>query len=168
MHHPYVGRVARALLIVAFAASSAACATITRGTKEDWAVQTDPVGAKVQTDHGYSCEPTPCTMKLPRKNEFQVTVTKAGYKTYSTRVTNGISGKGTAGLVGNAVVGGIIGIGVDAVSGATLDLHPNPLVVKLEPEAPAVASTDAAPAAATPAANAPAADAAAAPSGAAN
>jgi hypothetical protein len=151
MHHPSVGRAARVLLIMAFAASSAACATITRGTKEDWAVQTDPVGAAVKTDHGYSCSPTPCTIKLPRKNEFEVTVTKAGYKPYTARITNGISGKGTAGLVGNAVVGGIIGIGVDAVSGATLDLHPNPLVVKLEPEGQAVASADpaAAPAAET-------------------
>jgi hypothetical protein len=153
MHHPYVGRVARALFIIAFAASSAACATITRGTKEDWAVQTDPAGATVKTDHGYSCSPTPCTMKLPRKNKFEVTVTKAGYKPYSAHITTGISGKGTAGLVGNAVVGGIIGIGVDAASGATMDLRPNPLVVTLEPEGQAVANADPAAEAAAPAAS---------------
>jgi hypothetical protein len=153
MHHPYVRRVSRALFIIAFAASSAACATITRGTKEDWAVQTDPAGATVKTDHGYSCSPTPCTMKLPRKNKFEVTVTKAGYKPYSAHITTGISGKGTAGLVGNAVVGGIIGIGVDAASGATMDLRPNPLVVTLEPEGQAVANADPAAEAAAPAAS---------------
>lgn len=162
MHHPYVGRAARVLLIVGFAASSAACATITRGTKEDWAVQTDPVGAVVKTDHGYTCSPTPCTMKLPRKNKFDVTVTKAGYKPYTAHITTGISGKGTAGLVGNAVVGGLIGIGVDAASGATMDLRPNPLVVKLEPEALPVANAEPA------AAPAPDAAAPAASTGAAN
>jgi len=128
--HIYAQRASRALLIAAIAASSAACATITRGTKQDYAVQSEPSGAVVKTNHGYSCD-TPCTMKLPRKSEFDVTVSKTGYKPFTTRVTNSMSGRGTAGLVGNAVVGGFIGIGVDAVSGATLDLHPNPLVVKL-------------------------------------
>ena len=35
-----------------------------------------------------------------------------------------------------ALIGGIIGIGVDAVSGAALDLYPNPAHVVMQPLAP--------------------------------
>jgi hypothetical protein len=34
-------------------------------------------------------------------------------------------------MAGNVLIGGLIGIGVDAASGATKELRPNPLVVKL-------------------------------------
>jgi hypothetical protein len=37
-------------------------------------------------------------------------------------------------MAGNVLVGGLIGIGVDAYSGAMNDLVPNPLSVKLEKE----------------------------------
>ena len=76
MHH-YVGRASRVLLIAAVAASSAACATVTRGTKQDFAIQSEPSGASVKTDHGFSCQ-TPCTLKLPRKTEFMATISKPG------------------------------------------------------------------------------------------
>ena len=36
-------------------------------------------------------------------------------------------------MAGNVIFGGLIGIGVDAATGAALDLIPNPLVVKLTP-----------------------------------
>jgi hypothetical protein len=43
--------------------------------------------------------------------------------------------------VGNAVVGGIVGIAVDATDGAMDDLVPNPLKVTLDPaDAPASTS----------------------------
>jgi len=35
-------------------------------------------------------------------------------------------------MIGNAVFGGVIGIGVDATSGALNDLKPNPVKVTLE------------------------------------
>jgi hypothetical protein len=39
----------------------------------------------------------------------------------------------TAGMAGNILLGGIVGVVVDATSGATKELKPNPLRVKLEP-----------------------------------
>ena len=138
MHH-YIGRASRALLIAAIAASSAACATVTRGTNEAWTVETDPVGATVKTTAGFACDATPCTFKMPRKSEFDVTITKPGYKTVNTRVIHQTAGAGAAGMAGNVLVGGIIGVGVDALSGATQELKPNPLVVKLEAEGATVA-----------------------------
>lgn len=132
----------RATSILCAALASTACATITRGTTQAWTVQTEPSGAAVRTTAGFACDATPCTFKMARKTEFDITLTKPGYKTYTTHITNQIGGKGGAALAGNVLVGGIIGIGVDAATGASKDLTPNPLKVVLEVE----------PAAATPAA----------------
>ena len=78
---------------------------------------------------------------MPRKSAFQATITKPGYKTVTATVGNRISGGGGAGLAGNILVGGIIGAGVDAGTGAALDLRPDPLVVKLEPGEGAITLT---------------------------
>ena len=142
MHH-YIGRASRVLLIAAIAASSAACATVTRGTTEAWTVETDPGGAAVKTTAGFACDATPCTFKMSRKAEFDVTITKPGYKTVNTRVTHQTAGAGAAGMAGNVLVGGLIGVGVDAISGATQELKPNPLVIKLEAEGETVAAAPA-------------------------
>jgi PEGA domain len=127
---------ARAALIAVACAALGACATVTRGTSQAWTVDTDPGGAAVKTSAGLSCDETPCTFRMKRKENFTVTITKAGYKTWTGNVTHQTSGGGVATTVaGNAILGGLIGLGVDAASGATQDLKPNPLKVKLEPEA---------------------------------
>lgn len=127
-------RLARLGAVVALAAMSTACATITRGTKEDFTVASEPAGAKVETTQGVSCPSTPCTWKLPHNAKFTVTISKQGYKTVTANVTHQIAGAGVAGLVGNVVIGGPIGVGIDAVTGSSQELKPNPLKVTLEPE----------------------------------
>ena len=88
----------------------------------------------MKTSSGLSCDQTPCTFKMKRKENFTVTIHKAGYKTWEGNVTHQTSGGGVATTVaGNALLGGVIGLGVDVASGATQDLKPNPLIVKLEP-----------------------------------
>jgi len=47
-------------------------------------------------------------------------------------VTHKTADAGAAGVAGNILVGGIIGLGVDAATGASQDLVPNPVEVKLE------------------------------------
>lgn len=125
----------RLLVVIAAAAAVSGCATITRGTTDTWTVNNTPSGAAVKTSSGFACDATPCTFRMQRKEEFDVTVTKAGYKTWTGRVTHHIAGSGGAGFLGNALVGGIIGAGVDASSGAMLDFAPNPLNVTLEKDA---------------------------------
>jgi len=135
------------LAVIAVAAMNvAACATVTRGTKQDFRVESTPPNARVSTSHGYTCT-TPCTLKLPRKDEFEITLSLDGYKPFRTHIGNEISGGGAAGLAGNVIVGGVIGIGVDAVTGASLDLRPNPLVVEMAPVDSAEESRIGAPAA---------------------
>lgn len=122
----------------AFAALAAcsllgACATVTRGTSTNFDVNTDPTGAAVTTTHGYSCPATPCSMRMPRKSAFQAMITKPGYKTVNASIGNRVSAGGGGAMAGNILAGGIIGAGVDAGSGAMLDLRPDPLLIKLEP-----------------------------------
>ncbi len=141
-----LARATRAIALVCLLGSTAACATITRGVHETWTVDTDPGGAQVKTSNGFACDQTPCTFRMERKTEFDVTISKAGYKPYHGHVTHSVSGAGGAGMAGNVLVGGIIGVGVDATSGAMMDLKPNPLKVTLEKETVADAAPAASPA----------------------
>ena len=108
------------------------CATVTRGTTDALVVNSTPQGAQVQLSNGMSCTSTPCTFKLPRKSELEVTVSRSGCKTVVTNVSHRTAGAGAAGVAGNVLVGGIIGLGVDAATGASQELVPNPLEVTLE------------------------------------
>ena len=112
------------------------CATITRGTTEEFMVQSNPSGANVRLDTGQTGI-TPATFTVPRKRDIIVTVSSPGYKSHTQTETTKIAGRGAAGIAGNVLVGGIIGIGVDAVSGASLNHTPNPLIVNLVAESTA-------------------------------
>lgn len=122
-----------------FAAASAclmlgACASVTRGTTEAWEVNSDPGGARVETSNGHACEATPCAIQMKRKSEFVATISKPGYRPAKIAVTHKTSKGGAGGMAGNILAGGIIGLGVDAATGATQDLVPNPGFAKLEVE----------------------------------
>lgn len=118
--------------------SVGACATVTRGSNTAFEVQTTPPGASVVTSNGHQCPSTPCSMKMPRRSDFTVAISKPGYKTVNANVTNKVAGAGGVAMAGNVVVGGIIGAGVDVASGAMLDLTPNPMILTLEPAKPAI------------------------------
>jgi hypothetical protein len=122
----------RAVALTLAVCSLGACATVTRGVHQDWSVDTDPSGAQVKTSNGFACDKTPCTLRVERKREFDVAITKDGYKPYHGHVFTEISKGGVAGMAGNVVAGGIIGVGVDAMTGSMNSLRPNPLKVKME------------------------------------
>ncbi|HQE84499.1 MAG TPA: PEGA domain-containing protein [Candidatus Hydrogenedentes bacterium] len=106
------------------------CATITRGSKEVLVIESEPVGAKVTTSIGLTGT-TPATFKVSRKGGFTVTIEKEGYQPVTVQVSSQIAGAGAAGMAGNIILGGLIGAAVDAGSGATRQLKPNPISVKL-------------------------------------
>ena len=123
---------------VAVAINLAACATVTKGTKNEVSITSTPSEASVvMTDvagkyEGASCT-TPCSANLTRKGSYKTVVSKEGYTPYEIVVVPKISGTGAAGMAGNVLIGGIIGAGVDAATGAMNDLSPNPLNVTLMP-----------------------------------
>lgn len=106
------------------------CATITRGTTQAWTVDSVPSGAVASLSNGERCE-TPCSLKLKRKYPFDLELCKEGFRTVNTSVISSVSGAGATGMAGNVLVGGFIGIGVDAGTGAAKDLTPNPFTVRL-------------------------------------
>lgn len=126
-------RLVRVSAVLCAAGSLAACATVTRGSKDAWVVNTEPSGAKVETSNGHQCPSTPCAIKISRKAEFTATITKPGYKPATVSVTHKTATAGAAGVAGNVLLGGVIGLGVDVATGASQDLTPNPVNLKLEP-----------------------------------
>ncbi len=141
----YTARIVRGFATVCLVASTAACATVTRGTTQEFKVVSVPPGAEVKTSTGNFCASTPCSMKISRKAGFDVTVRKAGYKPSVSHIEAKMSGGGGAGLAGNVLIGGIIGIAVDAHNGSMNDLNPNPLSVTLEPETSAAPASPSSP-----------------------
>lgn len=122
----------KSIFVIAAALSLAGCATITRGSNDTLVVNSTPTGAQVKMSDGQTCNNTPCTFKASRKSELNVLITKEGCKPQQVRVSNKVAGGGSAAMAGNVLVGGIIGAGVDASTGAMLDLVPNPVEVTLE------------------------------------
>ena len=100
------------------------CATVTRGTSQDFGVTSEPSAASVKLTTGMTCE-TPCSLDLKRSKGFAGTVSKEGYKPAEFSVQSKIATAGGVGFAGNVVLGGVIGMGVDAASGAMKDLYPN-------------------------------------------
>ncbi len=119
-----------AVAALAVALSLSACATVTRGTKQQFYIMSEPDGAAVTMTNGQTCT-TPCQMKLKRKTEFELTVSKDGYKSITVPIESSVRGGGAVGVAGNVIVGGGIGIVIDATNGSMNDLRPNPLKVVL-------------------------------------
>lgn len=106
------------------------CATITRGTKEAFVVETIPSGASVSLSNGLSCR-SPCSLLIKRRGTLVVNITKPGYQRHTSYVASSIDGGGSLGMAGNVFLGGLIGAGVDAGTGAMHRHKPNPLRVTL-------------------------------------
>jgi hypothetical protein len=105
------------------------CATVINGTSQDYEMASKPEGAKVTLSNGQSCT-APCKISLKRRNDLTATVELAGYKTEKVYIQSRTGGAG----VGNILLGGVIGAGVDASNGSMNSLYPNPLNVKLAAE----------------------------------
>jgi hypothetical protein len=102
------------LAILAGSLSMGACAMVTRGTTEQITFDSEPPAA-MRTSTGLTCPTTPCTLQVDRKSEFVATFSKDGYASQDIMVQTRVAGSGAAGFAGNVLIGGIIGMGVDAV-----------------------------------------------------
>ena len=104
------------------------CATIVNGTTQKVSVSSDPPGAQLVVD-GESTYTTPATVELSRKRDHLLTISKEGYHTEQIAVQKVISGA----VAGNIIAGGLVGWGVDAISGAQYKLVPKTVAVTLRP-----------------------------------
>jgi hypothetical protein len=110
----------------------ASCASVTRGTTNQVQVHSNPPEAQARTSMGHTCI-TPCTLQFSRKDEFTVLFTKQGFHSVEIPVKTQIAGSGAAGFAGNVILGGAVGMVVDASTGATLEHVPNPVSATLLP-----------------------------------
>jgi hypothetical protein len=97
-------------------------------------ILSDPSGARVTTSLSNSCV-TPCTIQVSRKDDFTVVYELAGYERQEIPVKTQIADAEAAGFAG--VLQGVIGMGVDTTTGATLEHIPNPVRAVLVPIPPA-------------------------------
>ena len=131
----------RLLLAAAIAMPCVGCASVTRGTTENISIASTPAGATAEIsglDIPTACV-TPCVVQAKRNADITVTVNKDGYEAQTIPLTKEVPGTGAAGFAGNILLGGLVGMGVDAVTGAAQDHKPNPVIVTLQPLAPAPA-----------------------------
>jgi hypothetical protein len=136
------------MLALSLALMGGGCASVARGTSEQVAFDTAPSGAEVRVvigaasvdQQGLSIPPgtmgcvTPCVLQVKRADKMAVTITKPGFEVESFALNPEVSGAGVGtAVVGNFLIGGLVGAAVDGVSGAMLDHCPNPVKIALRP-----------------------------------
>ncbi|PYI97450.1 MAG: hypothetical protein DME98_08275 [Verrucomicrobia bacterium] len=121
-------RLMRSVLLCLPVVLITSCATITRGSHDKLTVLSEPSGANVVLSSGEKGV-TPTKFVKSRRDNFTLTVSKAGYVPQTVNVESKVSATGGTAMA----VGGPIGAGVDAVSGAYNSLYPNPVSVRLVP-----------------------------------
>ena len=102
------------------------CATIAHGTSTKISVKTDPSGALATV--GNKSITTPGELVVKNNKPETLVITKSGYKSMNIYFEQAMSGW----VWGNILVGGIIGVGIDYISGGAYRLAPNNVNVTLE------------------------------------
>ncbi|NIV75241.1 MAG: hypothetical protein GWN37_10485 [Gammaproteobacteria bacterium] len=124
-----------AIVLSSLAIGASGCATIMTGTDQDVLVRTEKdvraASCKLEDSKGRSTfvASTPDTVTLV-KGDAPLTVTceKEGYKTATAVINETISGA----TFGNLLLGGVVGVAIDAASGAA-QKYPPQIIVWLEP-----------------------------------
>jgi uncharacterized protein YceK len=103
------------------------CATLITGSHQKIPVSSEPGGATVQVD-GKETYATPAKIRLKRNADHQLVFTKEGYVQETVKLAHVISGA----FCGNVFLGGPVGMGLDAMSGAQFKLVPTKVHVELK------------------------------------
>ena len=96
------------------------CATIVSGSKQNVKFSSNPSAAAIFIDE-VEVGKTPFEIKLARISEHSVMIKLEGYQTYETKLTKKFNGW----FLGNILIGGLIGLIIDPITGAMYNLSPN-------------------------------------------
>ena len=110
---------ARGAVCAALTASLCACASIIHTGHQDVAISSVPSGGSVRIDHA-DYGKTPVVANLSRKSSHVIQIEMPGFQPYEATLNRTVSGW----VFGNLIVGGPIGLAVDAVSGGMYKLSP--------------------------------------------
>ena len=114
--------------------ASGGCATITQGANQTILFDTSPSGATCSiTREGnmlYADITTPISLQIEKdKDDIVITCDKEGHRRAVVHTSSSFEGW----TMGNLIFGGIVGLGVDAASGA-INEYPSQVVLNLEKE----------------------------------
>ncbi len=123
---PYTKLFALAFIVIV-SLLGGGCASIVKGTTQPIPVSSDPTGADVKLD-GNRVGQTPMTVEVKRKSDHLLTIEKSGYQPESVAITRNVGGA----VFGNILAGGLVGWGVDAISGAQYNLTPATINITLK------------------------------------
>ena len=130
----HVGSIFRIVMLSLCAVWVSGCATIVKGTDQTITLTTDPNGAVCDLERQGKMigmiDPTPGTLEVDRdKDEILITCNLEGYEETASILTSDFTGY----TLGNILLGGIIGIGVDAATGANSE-YPDSVTLIMIPE----------------------------------
>ena len=108
---------AGSVVVVALAAS---CASIMHGVHQEVGISSTPTNATVTVDNK-PLGNTPVIANLKRGDNHIVKIELAGYMPFEATLTRKVSGW----VWGNVLFGGLIGLGVDALTGGLYNLTPD-------------------------------------------
>ena len=115
--------------LLALSSVVSGCATIVHlGGNEELNVSSEPAGAKVVID-GTERGVTPLATKVERKKDHAVVLTKEGFEENQSRVESHLSWW----VAGNVILGGLVGILVDVLSGGGYTIEPDAVAGTLKP-----------------------------------
>lgn len=106
---------------------STGCATILRGSTQTIPVHTTPAAVQISVPSGMIYT-TPTTLELERGEEYVLEFTKEGYESSRIAITKHISG---GYILLDALFTGLLGVVVDAVTGAWYNLKPEAVTISL-------------------------------------
>lgn len=128
-----LGAIMKNLFVLALGLALVGCATITKGTTQTIAIDTPGVPAAacvIQTQSGPRGVTTPGNVTLDKSSAaLPITCTKDCYLTGSSMIPSNTESM----AAGNVLLGGVIGLGVDAASGA-LNKYPDMVTVAMMPD----------------------------------
>jgi hypothetical protein len=102
------------------------CATIVKGSKQQVTITSNPSQANIYIN-GRLYGKTPSLARLDRKDNQFIKIELEGYHPFETHLQRKFNGW----IFGNIIFGGIIGIIVDASTGAMYSLTPNQVTAQL-------------------------------------
>lgn len=116
------------VLLLGITLSTTSCASIFTGTKDKISFTSTPEGAKVFHKGTEKCT-TPCTVEIPRSLSKQVvTFEKEGFASKEVKLTKTFNPV----TLLNILLGGAIGVGIDAATGSLTKYSPKAYTVELE------------------------------------
>ncbi len=120
------------VLLIALLIGLTSCATIFKGSSKQIPINSTPSNASIVIKNSNGLQVfngiTPSTVTLKKGQSYNVVISMSGYRTETLLINQQFEPL----FLGNLICGGIIGIIIDLLTGAYMDLTPASLYVNLE------------------------------------